>query len=587
MFPVMIALNLASLPAAYPDIRFFDYGKAVKAQMSDDLMKPIVASNLSRQLLEDLQHGAALPSLLADIEATIDGRPDKAILLLEQALRLAEQEGDARLLGQLYCKLGNCRTIFHDPTGIRDFESALEYAEQSKSLDVKTDILHGLARTFVAFGDTNSALEYCEKAISLVRQTDDRAKYPHILITLGVVFVFTRQFERGIDIFRDAAALCQAAADKGGQARALNNWADSLVSHYEGLCEAGLPAEVRILDDAIQFARQALVYAHESGMVRIQLLANETLAHALEERGEYSQALQQLESSLRDLSGLGFTKEELDIKVRIGALLIRMDQIADAIACLEEAREVALRLGNYPHLSDLLKMMSSAQESCKDFGAALNVFKEFHAVTLKSRDQRAQISAQIFAAKMDLERAQQEAEAHKSRVSQLEDFNRTLRVQVHEDMLTGLPNRRALEDQMAQRLTGRSANITFAMADIDFFKRVNDTHSHLVGDDVLRHVGALIRSCLRSGDMAARIGGEEFALVLDRTKEARSIEACNRIREAIEHYDWSLVAPGLHITMSFGVTHIQTGDDLKAMMVRADSALYRAKRNGRNCVEKA
>ncbi|HTD04400.1 MAG TPA: diguanylate cyclase [Undibacterium sp.] len=550
-------------------------------------MKQIGASNLSHQLPGKFQHDAALPALLADIEATIDSRPDQTILLLEQALRLAEQDGDGLLLSQLYCKLGNCRIIFHDPMGIRDFEAALEYAEQSKSLDVKTDILHGLARTFIAFGDTNSALEYCEKAIALVRQIGDRQKYPHILITLGVVFLFTQQFERGIDIFRDAAALCEGIADKGGHARALNNWADSLVSHYEELCEAGKPADVGTLDQAIELARQSLVYAHESGMVRIQLLANETLAHALEERGEYRQALQQLESSLRELSGLGFTKEELDIKVRIGALLMRMEQIAEAIACLTEAREVALRLGNYPHLFDLLKMMSSAQESSKDFAAALNTYKEFHTVTLKSRDQRAQISAQIFAAKMDLERVQQEAEAHKSRVNQLEDFNRTLRVQVHEDMLTGLPNRRALEDQMAQRLTGRTANITFAMADIDFFKQVNDTYSHLVGDDVLRHVGALIRSCLRSGDMAARIGGEEFALVLERTKEGRSVEACNRIRKAIENYDWSVIAADLHVTMSFGVTHIQTGDDLKGMMTRADSALYRAKRNGRNCVEKA
>ncbi|MES2102870.1 MAG: GGDEF domain-containing protein [Pseudomonadota bacterium] len=550
-------------------------------------MKQIGASNLSHQLIENPLHDTALPALLADIEATIDGRPDKTIPMLEQALRLAEQAGNTRMLAQLYCKLGNCRIIFHDPLGIRDFEAALEYAEQSKSLDVKTDILHGLARTFIAFGDTNSALEYCEKAIALVRQIEDQDRYPNILITLGVVFVFTQQYERGIDIFREAASLCRGTANKGGHARALNNWSDSLVSHYEDLSEAGKNPDLGMLDDAINFARQSLVYAHESGMVRIQLLANETLAHALEQRGEYSQALQQLESSLRDLSGLGFTKEELDIKVRIGALLVRMNKIAEAIACLVEARDVALRLGNYPHLADLLRMMSSAQENCKDFAAALQVYKEFHAVTLKSRDQRAQISAQIFAAKMDLERVQQEAEAHKSRVNQLEDFNRTLRVQVHEDMLTGLPNRRALEDQMAQRLTGRTANITFAMADIDFFKQVNDSYSHLVGDDVLRHIGALIRSCLRSGDMAARIGGEEFALVLDRTKEGRSVEACNRIRKAIENYDWSVIAADLHVTMSFGVTHIQTGDDLKGMMTRADSALYRAKRNGRNCVEKA
>lgn len=528
----------------------------------------------------------ALHDLLTAIDASIDSRPARTIEFLEQALRLAEPS-EARLQAELYCKLGNCRIVLRDIAGIRDFESALEFAEQAQAQDVKCDILHGLARTFVAFGDTNSALEYCERALALGRQLGDDARLPHIMMTLGMVFSITLQFDRALDIFLEADALCRTRGDQAGSARALNNWADTTVTHYEILREEQSAPDPRMLEDAIARAGEALQLAQQSGMVKTHLLAAETLAHALEEKGQYALALEQLETALRGQSGLGFTKEELDIQVRIGALLMRMERQGEAIAGLRGARDVAQQQGTYPHFADILKLLSSAQESSGDFAAALATYKEFHTVILKARDQRAQISAQIFAAKMDLERAQQEAAAHKTRVDQLEDFNRTLRVQVHEDALTGLPNRRALEDQMEQKLTGRTANVTFAMADIDFFKQVNDSYSHLVGDDVLRHVGALIRACLRSGDMAARIGGEEFALVLDRTKENRAVEACDRIRKAIEDYHWGALADGLQVTISFGVTHIQEGDDLKAMMTRADSALYRAKRNGRNRVEKA
>jgi diguanylate cyclase (GGDEF)-like protein len=301
----------------------------------------------------------------------------------------------------------------------------------------------------------------------------------------------------------------------------------------------------------------------------------------------FAVALDELELGMSKLGGHGFVKEELDIQVRLGALELQLNQSGPAIERLGKAYEMALQLGNYPHLADLLRTLSTAYEAAGDFVAALATHKEFHLICLKSRDQRAQISAQIFAAKLDLEKLQRESEAHKSRVSQLENYNRSLNVQVREDSLTGLPNRRALDEHMEKLAVTHIGIITFALVDIDYFKRVNDTFSHLIGDEVLRHFGKLFRSCLRSGDMAARIGGEEFALVLDRARGSRSIDVCERIRKTIQAHDWNLLAPNLHVTASFGLTHVHASDTLKSMMARADGALYRAKQNGRNRIEKA
>ncbi|MCU6434054.1 GGDEF domain-containing protein [Undibacterium sp. Jales W-56] len=534
--------------------------------------------------LPQTQFNNALAMLHQQTDAMIESQPARTIEVLMEAIRTADRDADPKLLGDLYCKVGNCRIMLNDPVAVRDFEAALEFAEISNNASLKADVFHGLARTFVTFGDTNSALQYGEKALLIGREVNNPKKFAQILITLGLIFTYTQQFDRGIAMYAEALELCQLHNDQDAMARVKNNWADNLVMYFEALHEANASPKVEMLDDSIRFARESLVHAQSGSLLRTQLLATETLAHALEARGFYSVALEELAVGLASASGHGFAKEELDIKVRIGALLLHMGQIAEAIQCMLEARDSALRIGNYSYMGDLLKILSTAYEANQEFAAALKAYKEFHSVTLKSRDQRAQISAQIFAAKMDLERAQKEANVHKTRVDQLEDFNRTLRVQVHEDTLTGLPNRRALEEKMHQHLTGRVSNIAFAMCDIDFFKKVNDDYSHLIGDEVLREVGHLIQSCLRSGDLAARIGGEEFALVLDRT--AKAMEACERIRKAIEANDWQRIAAGLHITMSFGVTDIQQGDDLKAMMGRADGALYRAKHNGRNRVEK-
>jgi diguanylate cyclase (GGDEF)-like protein len=542
---------------------------------------------LSKKTAATWSDAAELAAPLIQVNILADSQPLQASQMLLELIAGAGEYADASSLGDLYCRLGNCRVILHDPAAIRDFEAALEYAEKSGKLHLKVDILHSLARTFIAFGDTNSALQYCEKAINLGRTLDDQAMFAQILMTLGLAFAVAQQFERSIEIYAEAAALCRAREDKLGLARVLNNWADVLTNSFEVSRDTGFAADVQILDEAILYGRQALDLAEECESFRFQLLTIETLAHAMEVHGMYEVALVELEAGMSKLGGHGFVKEELDIQVRLGALELQLSQAGPAVIRLSKARELALGLGSYPHFADLLKTLSTAYEAAGDFAKALAVYKECHIVTLKSHDQQAQISAQIFAAKLDLDKLQRETESHKSRVSQLENYNRSLNVLVREDSLTGLPNRRALQEHLERVAVTHIGTITFALLDIDHFKRVNDNFSHLIGDEVLRHFGQLIRSCLRAGDMAARIGGEEFALVLERARGSRSVDVCERIRKTIQSYDWSVIAPTLHITASFGITHVKASDDLKSMMERADSALYRAKQTGRNRIEKA
>lgn len=157
------------------------------------------------------------------------------------------------------------------------------------------------------------------------------------------------------------------------------------------------------------------------------------------------------------------------------------------------------------------------------------------------------------------------------------------------DALTGLYNRRYLETQLYQLIeqsADRGKGLSLLTLDIDFFKSVNDTYGHDAGDRVLQEVAGRIRGCVRSVDLACRTGGEEFVVVLPGADLAVAEKVGERIRRAVASKPFML-GPGSHLTVtaSLGVSSLQTAQDtVEDLLKRADRALYRAKREGRNRV---
>jgi diguanylate cyclase (GGDEF)-like protein len=232
----------------------------------------------------------------------------------------------------------------------------------------------------------------------------------------------------------------------------------------------------------------------------------------------------------------------------------------------------------------ILEELVAAQEAAADLAGALASFRRYHELTLQARDQSAEQRSQVLNARLELERAQHKAEIERLRAEQLILRNEELARQAHMDALTGLPNRRGLDAALAHRVGDERAQFACVLADIDHFKRINDRYSHLVGDEVLRRVGALMREVVRDGDVAARYGGEEFALLLDRVDGRQAVEVCERLRQVIAAQPWEQIVGGLAVTISLGVVMRRAGDSGEALLGRADGCLYAAKAAGRDRV---
>jgi diguanylate cyclase (GGDEF)-like protein len=160
------------------------------------------------------------------------------------------------------------------------------------------------------------------------------------------------------------------------------------------------------------------------------------------------------------------------------------------------------------------------------------------------------------------------------------------------DALTGFYNRRQLEERVKQEVSSakrQKRNLCAIMTDIDFFKSVNDTYGHAVGDLVLKTVSNVIKSQLRDYDIAGRYGGEEFLLLLPYTTLDEAKLVGERLRKAVENkkIDISKILPdhkNIGVTMSLGVAQYKSSDYEKVFIQNADKALYKAKESGRNKV---
>ncbi|BBO89373.1 GGDEF domain-containing protein [Desulfosarcina ovata] len=259
----------------------------------------------------------------------------------------------------------------------------------------------------------------------------------------------------------------------------------------------------------------------------------------------------------------------------------------------QEARNELIQNELKNVFSNLFKAIDTTNRMFTESGNNLDVMNQapFHNLTeadinhlviqIKQEIKRLESSSNLF--KEDLQKANCEIDRLKKKLDRYRD-------EAQKDPLTKLDNRRSFENRLKLALdeANDSGNpLCMIMADIDHFKKINDTHGHLVGDNVIRMVASTIRESIKGKDLAARIGGEEFAILLPNTPFDGAMKLANDMRLAIEQLDLKKKRTGERvgtITLSFGVTAFKYSEIAEDFINRSDQALYRSKKSGRNKV---
>ena len=190
----------------------------------------------------------------------------------------------------------------------------------------------------------------------------------------------------------------------------------------------------------------------------------------------------------------------------------------------------------------------------------------------------------------DLLASRNEVQAAESRIHELENQLVQMSELVREDQLTGSLNRRGLDEVLAremERSNRRQHQLCIAMLDLDDFKKLNDTHGHTAGDQALIHLVRVVKDTLRSMDVIARFGGEEFMIVLPNTSPTDAMQTVTRVQRELTKRIFMHNNERLLITFSAGVAMYASGESQADMVKRADEALYKAKKAGKNRVVSA
>jgi diguanylate cyclase len=260
---------------------------------------------------------------------------------------------------------------------------------------------------------------------------------------------------------------------------------------------------------------------------------------------------------------------------------------------MEAFERLQLQLRNL--LEDTAQSAATASNQAAEFGHSL----EGHAQVLASPQEPGKIRevvAEMLAGTKKMQSVTHDLstklQARTNEVNALTESLRRAQSEALLDSLTGLKNRRGLERAVEDLLRDSPGLLGSALllADIDHFKVVNDTYGHVLGDKVIRAVAHVLRSSIKGRDVAARLGGEEFAVLLPQTSLTGAAAVAEQIRGTVAQ--GRICRPDGNesigqVTLSVGVAIAKPGDTLEALLERADAAMYAAKRAGRNRISLA
>ena len=318
--------------------------------------------------------------------------------------------------------------------------------------------------------------------------------------------------------------------------------------------------------------------------------AHTMLAHQLHRSGG---AYQEHVSEARRHVRSALVRSEIEDSTRVLCELLLIQLLTLETGMVNESdfasiSEVAANTGVDPVKIAVLETQCYCYEAAEDWESLYTYARRAISFTKRKGSIKTLDRLQIFAATGaagvgEYDHAYELQQVLRMRNQFLVERNRELEVEVKMDRLSGVLNRRGAEEALSSLATKNPGGFAIGLTDIDYFKKVNDTYGHGIGDQVIRTFAGILK-CGNIGLIhVGRWGGEEFIMAFEATSEAEVAAAAERISEDIRSFDWSVIQPGLKVTASLGVAVHDQHQHIDKTVETADAFLYAAKQAGRDC----
>jgi diguanylate cyclase (GGDEF)-like protein len=528
---------------------------------------------------------------------------------LARARAAHDGEGEANFH---YCRAAALESIGTTGEVMPEYEAGIAAARGIGSDRLLADGLSLRGSTLSLLDDQARAIPDLLEAQRLYQRGGFRADAEALLLDIAISYRRMGDLAKAQDYLRQNEAYAATLGDY-----------DQLVSNL--LQQGYLAEDENRVDDALALYRRALALASERSSAYDIASVHLAMAWPWILRKQYQRALGLIGSAQARLGRLGDHTNDDMIALRSGQAHAGLGQHARALADYARAAAALERSGNRRYLALVYRARARSERALGQDDAAFDDLERYIRIHEDIAGAERSQQAQLLRYQFDSDRQRMEnnrlAREQALRDRQLQALlqvkrwqriaivlacvlllllaglvvrqvgrMRRLREMAATDPLTGVANRRSIEQLGTDAIAAARASgqpLCALALDVDHFKSVNDGHGHPCGDQVLARIAHACRDALRHFDLLGRTGGEEFLVLLPDTHLQQAWPIAERLRATVSAIVFTDIADGLKVTISIGMAELQPEDSLRELVGRADSALYRAKANGRDRIEAA
>jgi len=552
------------------------------------------------------------------------GEYKQTIKYFNRSKGIAEKNKDRVRLAGAYNNIG----IVYE--SLDDYDSALEY--YNKSLEIKEKIgnkslisstLNNIGVVHKIKGEYDKALDFYFRSVRIKEKIGDKQGLASTLSNIGSIYKELENYETALEYAKKSLGYDRGIGNKRGEASTLKNI-------------GGIYRKQKMFDKALEYDLKALKIRNKLGEKSEIASSQMSLGSDYKELGDYDNALKYFLKALKVKKKLKEKRNSSEIYYSLGELYLRKQNTSKAFYYLNESQKIAEEIQAKTLLKKLYKSLSLYYENNGNYIISLKYFKKFKSISdeildVNTRQKIANIQTRHETEKKDREikllkqkRTIQKLKLQKEKIFRNRlmivlvlltgivflvfagyriktEANKTIKLKNDKlaeaykkldkasriDPLTRLSNRRNFREKLEQekiRYERNNRKFSIVICDIDNFKSINDNFGHECGDFVLARIASLIKQNLRKQDLAGRWGGEEFVLLLPETEQKGALILSEKIRKTVSKEKFKYDKQKICLSMTFGIAVFDGSITIEETIRKADQAMYRGKRKGKNCV---